>query len=54
MESAVETWAVCPHCESTDFDEAVKCEKCGEFVAELENGLCDICHDDMYGDEYGE
>lgn len=49
MSTATETWAVCPYCEDTDISEAKQCERCGELVAELNNGLCDICHDDMYG-----
>ena len=48
MTSATEYWSVCPHCESTDFAEAKKCERCGEYVAELEDGLCDVCYGDMY------
>lgn len=49
MSTAAERWAVCPQCEDTDYTEAKQCEHCGELVAELNNGLCDICHDDMYG-----
>lgn len=51
MGYAAEEFAVCPHCNDTDFDEAKQCEMCGEFVAELEDGLCDCCHGDMYGKE---
>ena len=40
---------VCPECEDTDFVEAQECERCGELFAELEDGLCDACHGDMYG-----
>lgn len=50
MGYATEKWAVCPHCESTNFDEAVKCERCGEYAAELDGGLCDVCYGDMYGE----
>lgn len=50
MTSATEYFAVCPHCEDTDFDEAKKCERCGEYFAELDEGLCDCCHGDMYGE----
>ena len=46
---AYEEFAVCPHCEDTDIDEAKQCERCSELVAELHNGLCDVCHGDMYG-----
>lgn len=49
MTYATEYWSVCPHCQDTDFDEAEKCERCGEYVAELDEGLCDVCHGDMYG-----
>lgn len=48
MGYATEIWAVCPHCESTNIDEAVKCERCGTFVGELDGGLCDCCYGDMY------
>ena len=47
MTYATELWAVCPHCESTNFDEAKQCERCGELVAELHDGLCDICYSDL-------
>lgn len=46
---ATEKWYVCPHCKDNDFDEAEKCERCGEYVAELDEGLCDVCHGEMYG-----
>jgi hypothetical protein len=49
MTSATEYWSVCPHCGETDFDEAKKCERCGEYVAELDEGLCDCCYGDVYG-----
>ena len=49
MGTAAEAWAVCPHCEDNDFQEAKECERCGELVAELNDGLCDCCHGDMYG-----
>lgn len=42
--------AVCPCCEDTDFCEAKKCERCGEYFAELDEGLCDVCYGDMYGE----
>ena len=50
MTSATEHWYVCPYCADTDFSEAKKCERCGEYVAELEDGLCDVCYGDMYGE----
>ena len=49
MTSATEHWAVCPYCEDTDYVEAKECEHCGEYVAELHEGLCDCCYGDMYG-----
>ena len=48
MGYATEEWAVCPHCKETDFQEAKQCSRCGEYVAELEDGLCDVCYGDMY------
>lgn len=50
MGYATEEWHVCPYCEETDYSEAVQCEMCGELVAELDGGLCDVCHGDMYGE----
>lgn len=49
MTSVTEYWAVCPRCREADFDEAKQCERCGEYVAELHEGLCDICDGEMYG-----
>lgn len=48
--TAEEVWAICPYCGDNDFDEAKKCERCGEYVAELHDGLCDCCHGEMYGE----
>lgn len=50
MTSATEYFSVCPDCGETDFDDAKKCKRCGEFVAELDDGLCDCCYGDMYGE----
>lgn len=50
MGSAAEEFAVCPRCNDTDFDEAKQCKMCGEFFAELNEGLCDVCYGDMYGE----
>ena len=50
MGYATEEWAVCPHCEDTDFAEAEECKRCGELFAELDEGLCDVCYGDMYGE----
>lgn len=44
---AVEEFAVCPHCEDTDIDIAKQCSQCGEYVAELEDGMCKHCYSDM-------
>jgi hypothetical protein len=45
---AAEKWAVCPYCKSNNFDEAKKCKRCGEYVAELKEGLCDCCYGELY------
>lgn len=41
----------CPHCKAhaDDCYELVECERCGELVDELWDGMCDCCHDDMFG-----
>lgn len=51
MGYAVEKIAVCPHCKDTDIDEAKVCQRCGEYVAELYDSMCDACYGDMYGKE---
>lgn len=39
-----EKWYVCPNCRSTDFDEAKRCEECGDFfVDSRENETCEEC-----------
>lgn len=39
---------VCPFCKSDEIKEAVKCAKCGEYVAEIEeNGMCVKCVNDL-------
>ena len=51
MGYARERWSVCPSCGDTDFDEAKECSRCGEYFAELEDdGLCELCWDEMYGE----
>lgn len=50
MGHATEEWAVCPHCEDTDFDRAKQCERCSNLVSELHDGLCECCYGDMYGE----
>ena len=53
---ATEEWAICPCCDSTDFEEAKRCSHCGNFFAELEyvqgheGGLCEECYEDLYGE----
>lgn len=47
MGYATETFAVCPCC-GGDFQEAEECSRCGEYVAELQDGLCEICYSEMY------
>ena len=49
MGVAYEEFGVCPHCDSDDWSEAEQCERCGEYIAELEDDLCDECHGEMYG-----
>ena len=52
MTYATEYWAACPHCESTNIEEARFCERCERYVVELQDGeLCDVCYEDMYGEE---
>lgn len=51
MGYATENWSVCPSCGDTDFVEAVKCDICGEYVAELEDGLCEECWQEEHGEE---
>lgn len=50
MTYATEEWYVCPHCKDTNTVEAKQCESCGEWVTELDEGLCDVCYGDMYGE----
>ena len=50
MGFATEYWSVCPYCGENDIDEAKQCKRCGEHFAELEDGLCDLCWDEMYGE----
>lgn len=45
---AGEDWAACPHCQSTNMSKAKKCSRCGEWVAETREDLCDVCYEDMY------
>ena len=40
MGYAVEEWVVCPVCGETGFEEAYRCEKCGEYTADR---LCKDC-----------
>lgn len=40
--------SVCPFCKSDDITEAVKCAKCSEYVAEIEeNGMCIKCVNEL-------
>lgn len=48
MGYAVETFAVCPNCGEAGIEKMKQCSRCGEYVAELKNGLCDIWYSDMY------
>lgn len=40
-----ETFACCPRCGCDEFEEAVRCDVCGEYCAEgeLYSGICDYC-----------
>ena len=45
-DSASGTWEeYCPNCGSEDFEEAEKCEKCGEWhsAEKVTNGMCENC-----------
>ena len=50
-QTVYEEFGVCPHCESDACEEAQPCTRCGEYFAEdeLEEGLCDYCHGELYG-----
>lgn len=50
MGYATEEFACCPHCKSDRIDPAKECERCGKYSPELEDGLCECCHGDMYGE----
>ncbi len=56
MGTAAEHFSICPSCSSTDFEEAKQCERCGELFAHLEyvqghkGGLCEGCHEELYGE----
>lgn len=49
MTTATETWDVCPCCGDNDISEAKQCSRCAEYVAELHDGMCEICYDDING-----
>ncbi len=51
MGYAAEDWSVCPCCGDNDFDEAKVCSHCGECVEETTDGLCDICYEELYGED---
>ena len=44
---ATEYFGVCPYCKG-DIQEAEECSRCGEWVFETEDGLCEICYGDLY------
>ena len=33
-----------PICQDSDIQEAERCEECGQYVAELGDGLCEACY----------
>lgn len=51
MGYSTEEIAVCPYCKETGIKAAKKCSRCDNWVAELEDGLCDACYGDVYGEE---
>lgn len=50
MGYATEQWAVCPGCGEAGFEEAKECTRCGNLVADLDEGLCDCCYGEVYGE----
>jgi hypothetical protein len=40
----------CPKCRDS-YHEVFRCKRCGEwnFEDELNDGLCDLCNDELYG-----
>ena len=50
---AWEAYGVCPCCGSTDYDEARRCDRCGEWTTDWnwDGALiyCPICYDDLFG-----
>ncbi len=54
MGEAREEYGVCPYCNENDFCEAKKCERCGEYAAKLELGLCEYCYGEVYGEQEDE
>ena len=53
---ATEEWFVCPHCGDSHIEEAKKCSRCDEYVADSETTLgeglqplCRLCHEKLYG-----
>lgn len=52
MGYASESFDCCPYCDSTEFEEATRCERCGEWVIEVDdNGYCGLCAEEMYEQE---
>ena len=49
MGYASEGFDCCPYCGSRNFDDAKRCDRCDEWVVETNDGLCDVCYEDMYG-----
>lgn len=44
---ATEEWAVCPYCGENDFNVAEICVECGNYVADLTDGKCDKCYEEV-------
>ena len=50
MGYASEDFYVCPNCGDDNTVTAKECSRCGEYFAELQDGFCDMCYGDMYGE----
>lgn len=44
LQPATSSYIACPHCGvDMDYEEVEKCELCGEYYEELEDGFCKSC-----------
>ena len=53
MGYAYEHFNACPRCKDSNMIELHQCEECGDWFekSELEDGICDECWAEKYGDE---